>query len=377
MKIWAFFVLVALAFVVPTLFRNGANIVINSYLQGVRLSFNGSDPYLSGGIDTDLFKYSPLFAIFYWPFAQIPSPWLSLVWAFVNCGVFWWGTLRFFRLDREKGWKLFAAFFVLSLELNGSLRYQQVNALLVGLSLWGLADLRERGFRPLPFRGVGLLSLSANFKVLGLSLLGPLAFFTPMPWIAAGLASLLLPALVFGWDRNFELHRRWLERLFGDTQSAGLLDLATVLSRSGFDADLAKALSLAVLAVSAVLLLLLVRRIRQDRGRTDAWDLYAGLALAAVLLVNPRTESPTFVMASPAFWALVAVLRREGPRLARGRRRAVCLLWGVAFWMTSYVFNALWPRVLYEAALSSKTYGLLLLWVLLSAFAIREIRKKA
>jgi hypothetical protein len=368
---------VAFAFAAPALYNYGHNVVLNAYLLGVERMFLGLNPYLSGGPNADIFKYSPLFAILFYPLSFIPSPWLSLVWALINCGVYWWGINRFFRISELNKRSLLGAFIVLSLELNGTLRYQQVNALLVGLSLGGLSYFRDTGFVRSTRAGLAWMSLASNFKVLGLSLMGPLTVFAPLRWILMSGAWLVLPVLVFGFRENWFFHTEWLGRLVADTESSGLLDISTVLQRSGLSGSLAKIVSLGILAISAPLLLLLAHRLRQSQGKISAlMYTYAALALSTVLLINPRTESPTFVMVAPAFWGMWLVMKSEVFRL--GLSRSVIWLsqgmWWISFWMTSIVFNSIWPRAIYQAELYLKTYGLALLWLLVLATTLRLLR---
>lgn len=378
-KVWLIFVLVSYSFAVPRLFTTGRNIVINSYLLGVARIFGGQNAYLTGGPNADLFKYSPLFAIFFYPLSKVPSPWLSLLWGLLNCGVYWWGMNRFFGLARlSKGW-LLAAFIVLSLELNGSLLYQQVNALLIGLSLGGLSYFRDTWPRRIPWTGVTWLSLAANFKILGLSLIAPLFLFAPVPWILASLILVMIPILIWGWSGNALVHQQWLARLVDDTGANGLLDIGTVLKRSGFPAMAATAVVISILILSAPVLIAIVRRLRRERGRTvHLWYAYAAVALSTVLLINPRTESPTFVMASPAFWAVLVIIRSEEfrIRLPKWKNRTFFGLWWLSFAMTSVVFNAVWPQVIFRASLPLKAYGLALLWFIAMFMSLRLLLQR-
>lgn len=370
--------LVSFGLVAVTLYNHGNNIVTNSYLLGVERMFSGQNPYLEGGPNADIFKYSPLFGILFYPLSLISSPWLSLIWGFLNCGVYWWGVNRFFRVHEYSTKTLILAFLVLSLELNGSLHYQQINALLIGLSLGGLSYFRDSGFAKNSWKGIGWMSLATNFKVLGLSLMGPLMVFHPIPGLIALFAMMLAPAAILGFHRNMTLHSQWLDRLLGDTRSEGLLDISTVLQRIGVSASSANFVRIAILVLSAPLLIWLVRELRKSSKPSNSLIYaYASLAMSTVLLINPRTESPTFVMAAPAFWATWLMINSQ--EFCRGLSTLSTKLsrmsWWVAIFMTSIIFNAIWPRMLYRPSLNFKTYGLTVLWALTFFVAAKLLRK--
>lgn len=351
---WAIVTLVTFAFAVPKLLA-GLNIVTATYAMGSSRFWQGAAPYAPPAPGCDWFKYSPLFALLYWPFWQLPDRAHALLWGLLNAGVFWAGIFRWHRLERRMGALMTAAWIACSMELNGPLLYQQVNPLLIGLALLGLAEVA--GGRD--GRGGGLLALGANLKLLPGIFLLPLAPTRRRLVLGAGVAALaafLVPALVVGPGRAVTLHRNWLELLGRDAAGQGLADLGSVAEAAGFPYP--AALRGTVLAVSLVALAAGAWR------RAPDWGAWISLGASAILLASPRTESPTFVLLAPAYLFLARHwLEERAPLLRLGGLAA--LAFGAL--LVTVTFNDIWPKSLWNPHATSyacKTWGTLILWAL-------------
>jgi hypothetical protein len=349
--------------VLPQLISRGTNIVTQTYAMGALRLWHGQSPY-PAPTGVDLFKYSPWFGVLYLPFAGLPDRAQAAAWGVVNAAVFWAGVCRWFRLPSGRsifwlGWILCA------MELDGALRYQQINPLLVGMALGALADFRDGD----EFRSGFWLGTAADFKVL------PGLFAIALPWtrrraiglIAAGLVAVAGPALVVGVSRTLSFHRDWLELLAGDAGGPGLRDLATALAYWGFPAT-GLLLRRAVLAITVAALV----GLGWGRRLTDGtrWALWIAFGLEALLLVSPRTESPTFVLLSPCYLFLLHAIRE---RSGLGRSIAAAVFAAGAFLVT-FSFNDLWPHRVWDPAVwhgTGKTLGVFLLWGLTAVLLAR------
>lgn len=344
--------------VAPWLLRTGTNIVTKTYETSAVRLWAGVSPYLQPPPGAgDWHKCSPFFSLLYSPLAQLPPGAQAAIWAAVNALVFWAGVSRWFRLEKKSAWWAWVALLATSMELDGSLRYQQTNALLAGIILFGIADYRDGRF----FRSGLVLAIGSDLKILPAIFALPLLF---RPWrkeYAKGLAlgslvAFLAPALVVGLARDVGFHLDWARLLLRDLGAPGLLDIESVLSSLGTAPALARAVRLGVIGVS--LLLLFARRL--------PLPIWTALGLYTVLLASPRTESPTFVLMAPTYVLVARYLAEEGA----GWREAAAL--GVGFFFVTFTFNDLWPKQLWNPLplhYVTKTLGVIPLWVL-SAFLL-------
>lgn len=335
----------------PFVYRRGLDVVTKTY-HGAAVSVAAKgDPYLAVQEGGDLFKYSPLFAVLYRPLSALPEKAEVLLWALVNIVVFWWALSLWagasLAWSRKNLWLL--AFAVLaSMELDISLRYQQFNPCLAGLTLMAFFFFREKRFV-----GAGLLlALATNLKILpGLFALALARFFGRsygLAFVLGTVLCVLLPSLILGWSFNQDLHFSWLRLLISDAHAPGLLDLSTQMGRWGWPFAAPVKISLALITLGVVLY----------RPAASLGALYS-FGAAALLLLSPRTESPTFVLMAPAYVLLALEFRRD-----RAGRFAWALLSLIAV-LTTLVYTDLWPRFLWSPAgtgYASKTLGALGLW---------------
>lgn len=349
------------ALVFPQLSRNGLNVVTHTYDQAAHRFWSGQNPYAPSA-HGDQFKYPPFFAALYGPFAALPGPVQALAWAWLGIFVFWFGVSKFFMFNRGSPWVLWLALGLCSMGLDISVRYQQVNALLTGLLLWGLHAARDGRMG----KSAALFFLNADFKILP----GLFAFTMGVPpraryWGAAAIslaACFILPSLQLGWTGNRQAHETWFGLLAGDLGARGILDIGTVLSRWGLG-FFGNALRFVILFVTAGVLLGM-----RLRGRTD-WGYFYVLGACALLLFSPRTESPTFVLVAPAYLFLA---RAAWKLRAEQRGAALTGLAAVAFAIT-FCYSDAWPKSVWDPrGYSPKTLGTLAIWVWTCAWSLKR-----
>jgi hypothetical protein len=355
-----------LLFVGPFLLLHGTNIVTHTYAFGAKHLLQGLTPYIPPEGGRDWFKYSPFFGILYYPISLLQSRAQAFAWGAVNILVFWGGVSRNFKLGKDKSWWVWLAFIAASMELDGSSRYQQMNSFLIGLSLLGVADFREGKY----FRAGFLLAVATNIKIIPVSILAPLCL-PPKPRYLWGVASGLVfafffPAIFLGFGKNISFVQQWFGLIFKDLNSSGVLDVVSGATRIGIsEPKLWVALPITILSVVG---LLTVRFVTPDLGKTVA------LAVLSILLLSPRTESPTFVFIGAAYLFLMEDILKT-----KGVRKTVYLMtWFAGFFFVSLCQNDIWPRAIWNAGtwqLFNKTFGTLILWLLCLVMVGQGVKK--
>ena len=274
------------------------NIVMRNYCVGGMAFLNGQNPYevtLQNG-PSNQFKYSPFFAWIMAGVAKSGSQTAVLgLWVLAGIVAFCFGMNRWSDLSKKAPFYVTIALLAALLDLVVSMAAYQVNALIIGLTLLGLAEYRDGR---LLSAGV-LLALAANLKVYPVVFLIALALhLKPRYWIgalSAGLTTFLLPVISVGWSHNLEMHLAWFRVVLGDSSGAGVLDLLSAFQRVGLS-GLGQVLRWPVLVATIPLFFayfLLARR--------ADWRPWMTLGLAAVLLLSPRTEVFTYVLLAPSY----------------------------------------------------------------------------
>ncbi len=338
----------------PGLVKTGKNIVTQTYERAAHHIWLGESPYAPPNGNGDLFKYSPSFAALYGAFAYLPDRIQALAWALLGAFVFWTGVSRWKIFSAKNSWLHWAALALVSMELDISLRYQQVNALIVGLVLLGLADYRDKKFKSSGF----WLALGTNFKIL------PGVFVFALPWCGPflrsfGLTTLglfLAPTLFLGPLGALTAHLDWGRALGSDMGSAGLLDLESVLSRLGF--PLFGTTLRAGVATLTLLILLKLRKSAADGILTASGFTFVASAL---LLLSPRTESPTFVLVAPAYLLLVLEWTGDKKKNHYLSTLAICAM------LITFCYTDFWPKQAWDPRAGNyftKVFGCFGLWIL-------------
>lgn len=353
---WLAIAFLTWSFSIPTLWTGGTNVVTQTYHRAAVAVQSGHDPYRVATGKGDQYKYAPWFAAVYGVLARLPERTEALVWALLNSVVFWLGMGAWFILAKRGSPWFWLALGACAIELDTSLRYQQINAAMTGLILFGLARFRDRRWES----SGGILATASSLKVLpmlfavGLCIRGNRRYLAGL--VAVLLALTFLPIPFLGWEGTWGAHGSWFSVLLGDIGAAGLLDIESVIARWGFPA-LGKSLRATVLLVSVALMAWM----RWKSERVFHWGLWYALGAACLLLVSPRTESPTFVLFAPAYVFLASEASNRGLRT----RVLVIASLMVAFFGVSFCFTDAWPKSLWDprtAGYASKTLGVLLLW---------------
>lgn len=361
---------ITILFVAPHLFLHGTNIVTHTYAFGSHQFWAGLSPYADPRGAGDWFKYSPLFAWFYTPFAAMPSSLQAGFWGIFNIICFWFGVSVWFSWKKLESKWLWLGFLFCSMEADGSFRYQQMNASLVGLTLVGLYLYRTQ-----KLRSAGLLiTIVTNVKILpGLFLTGLLIparkkYFQGI--VLGAFVCLAVPVLFWGFSKTMTYHWDWYSLLRRDTNTDGLLDIATILKRLGFAS--AKVWVLYPLSFFSLALFVLYRFLK----KSFEWDLWIPFGLLTLLLVNPRTESPTFVLAGPAY----LFLQRYSFTI-QGKLKYLTLgLWTLGVFFVTLCMNDIWPKALWNPGSwlqFNKTLGVFILWVSSVILMINKLTLKA
>ncbi|NBX68419.1 MAG: DUF2029 domain-containing protein [Proteobacteria bacterium] len=361
--------LITILFVVPYLFINGTNIVTHTYAFGSRQFWEGLSPYTDPRGAGDWFKYSPLFAWFYTPFAKLNSSLQAGCWGLFNIVCFWAGVSVWFPWKKLESKWLWLGFVLCSMEADGSFRYQQMNASLIGLSLLGLYFYKEGRLHQAGF----WLTLVSNIKILpGLFLAGLL--LPPKKKYIQGIVAgafvcLIVPMIFWGFSKTVSFHEDWYLLLRRDTNTDGLLDVATVLKTLGFkDTKLWALYPLSVLSIFLFFVFWL-------KKKTFEWNLWIPLGLYTLLLVNPRTESPTFVLGGPGY----LFLQRYALGLTGPLKYATFVFWSLGIFFTTLCMNDIWPKVIWNPSSwlqMNKTFGIFILWVLSVVLVTRQMISK-
>ncbi len=339
-KKWILFALLSWTAVAPMLAGTGTNIVTQTYERAADHFWAGEDPYAPPNGKGDWFKYSPLFAAAYGPFAALPDVLQALAWAALNCAFFWAGIFRWFRPGRQTSPALWAAFAVAAAELDTSLRYQQINALIAGVALIAIAEIRDRR----DSRAARWIALDTNLKILP----GFFAAVLLIPWswkysahlLIFSAELLLLPALRLGLDGCLQAHLHWAQVLLSDIGAPGLLDIGSVLARLQLP-TVGWLLKLTIVPLTfGILVALRIRRVAPF-----PWGIFYTLGAACLLLFSPRTESPTFVLLAPAYLFLMVECRALPQR---AWRNAAIAAWALIAFFGTVAYTDIWPKGIWD-----------------------------
>lgn len=343
--IWSFLV------VVPLILATGPNVVTLTYQEGASRLFSGINPYTAPSAGVDGFFYPPFFAALWGLFNFLGTLPKILFWIFLNSFVFWLGISEWLILKKSQKKILWFFLICAAVELDISLRYQQSNALVAGLILIALARLRDSK----PIKAAILLALATHLKVfpvlIALVLMLPFHFFFAFAYLASLLAWFSLPMAIVGPQQAFSLQWQELSFTTGDFSKRQLLDIAACLSRMGYS-ELGKFFQKTILFVGSFFLIVY-------RGFTPAkkfeWGFWYSSFVSMLLLVTPKTESPTFVWAAPAYFLL----------LKDCSKRSSWILVLIGFFMT-LIYSSVFPREWVDWARwnwTSKTLAVLVLWI--------------
>ncbi len=295
---------------------------------------------VSHGLDSGVFKYAPVMALFFVPLAMLPYPLAAAIQFAVIVAAFLWASLASDRLLRGRllnGRGI--SFAVLSLgglvtvvHLHRELHLGNINMLLLAVLLlaiermlqgkavlagvlFGVAMLAKPHFVVL----FPLLLLRQRWTELGLALL-------------TAVAGLLLPMLFLGADRNWALHSDWLQQMamhnatliylggdaFESVNTAYSFVHRGFLKHVGGTGSAIEAYSILAIVASGFGVFVL-RNIRMERSArtTDPPSAFTMELLLLIALVPSITLTDTehFLLSMPlVLWVLHHLLPRADPR---------------------------------------------------------------
>lgn len=338
---WAFL------FLVPIL-KRGTNIVTNTFAEGSLRYWSGTSPYDPSQV-ADVFHYSPLFAFLYRPFTLLSSPAHALVWGFLNVLVFWMGISVWYQFGKKTPKMMWVALALCAIELDISQRYQQINAMLVGIVLLSLYFYKKDRL----VLSAALLSFITNLKLLPIVFLFLLCWPPKKKFILSAIGFSVLWILI---PNSLELHRLQLQAILSDTAGGhggrSMLDFASTVTRMGYG-DLATVLrwiTTIVVVCGAVLIRVFDKRVSPG--------IFYSFVMLSLLVLSPRTESPTFIFLAPAYLFMVEELH--------GPRKGLVVVLG---FFISFVFTSAWaPHFTWtmHQHYYSKVVGTYIFWMAVS-----------
>ncbi len=294
----------------------------------------------------DTFRYPPLFAIAFSPYAWLGSRAGAVLWALTSLGVYWLGLRSFSRLALRTHARSECKLMVLSLlGAVAGLWNAQSNALLVGLLLLGAAAVvRQRWWTAAFFLGLPVvLKFTPLPLILLLVALWPRQLAPRL--LVVLLAGFLLPFLTRPPDRVQQQYQGWgihlaessAERWPGFRDGWTIFAVARHLADGGEGLpDLKAAIDepayriVQALGGLAVLMWLLALR-RRGADTRNLVSMALALGACWMLLLGPASEAPTYVFLAP-FLAWGLVQRQRWPEVRRLIEAAGLLLlvfgWG-------------------------------------------------
>lgn len=250
----------------------------------------------------DVFKYTPTFALFMFPFAVFPVIPGLLLWNLVNVASVIIG-LNNISLLTSKQKSLILLFSLV--EIATSIQNEQSNALVTGLIICAFALMEKRKL----FFAVGLIVFVVYVKLLGAAVLIMFAFY-PRFWRAVAYAFcwsiifLLFPLLVIRPDQLVFLYGRWIEILNDDLAGTGGLSVMTVM-RSWLSLDFQSVYIQIAGMIALCTPLLFWKRFSDVQSRL----LFLSSILVWIVIFNHKAESPSFVIAviGVIIWYVISV----------------------------------------------------------------------
>ncbi len=237
----------------------------------------------------DVYKYSPVFAIFMGAFAWMPDIIGLVFWCLLNALVLFFAICDLPFTEKNKAFVLWFIF----IGLVSTLQAAQSNALIAGLMILSYTRLQKDK----PQWAALLLLLACCIKpyaAIGYCLFlffpgkGRFVFYT----ILWGLVLFMLPLLATPVDSLVMQYKSWLHLMAADSAASyGLSVIGWLHSLLGVDN-----LKLGVMLTGVVLFLLPLTRI--GLYQKNAFRLYVlASMLVWVVLFNHKAETPTFIIA--------------------------------------------------------------------------------
>ena len=263
------------------------------------------------------YRYSPVFAILFTPFAIFPDAIGGVLWRIFS-GACFIGALAWLTrsvlpgcLSRDH----FAILTLLYLPLSvQSLNNGQANVLVIATLMAAVAAVREQRWN----LATAMLTIAFICKVYPIAFIMLLIVLYPrhLLWRVslAILASLLLPFVAQNWDYVVDQNRKWIVLLLADDRTNAHdvnkhRDLWLLIDICQLPVTRFTYRIMQVAGGAGIALLLWIRQ-RQGWDEKHLLTSALGLGVSWILVLGPVVESSTFQLLAPSLaWSLVALLR--------------------------------------------------------------------
>jgi hypothetical protein len=284
------------------LFKPASSTVFPIYAFAGSDFAHGEPLYAHGHPGTDIYRYSPLVAAFFEPFALLPLGVAGAVWRVLGATLFLTGLAAWAKrvCPSVPPPMLFLAALPLSI---GSLSNGQANVHVLGLMMWGTL-LATRGRWSWAAVLIAVATLFKGYPIalgLLLALAAPIRFGLPLgAALAAGCA---IPYLFQDSAYITSQYRQWFEAVASDDRSAyplhlGYQDAQMFLRVLGFPMGLASSrwIQLGTGAAAAGITL---SQLRKGVPREEACLNALSLGLCWMTTFGPGIEASTFILLAP------------------------------------------------------------------------------
>ncbi len=356
-------------FSLPTL---NINVVSNTYLHAAKNFWAGNSPYIEPDFSNklDYFMYSPFFSMVYGIFFGLKEYTYIAFWQALNAVFFWYGLSKWHSMNNLSSFLYLLPFLACFMELDTAIKFHQVNPLLIGMILMGLAAYRDEKF----FLSGFLLMLVTNIKVLPAIFLFPLFFPPKSSYIKGALTGFVLtffsPVIFLGFQKWYSFHIDWFQILYGNIVRDDLLDIKSALIKIHINESLAEIIKNAIFLVS-FFCIALCRLVKNE----FPWSLWISFAVCCILLLSPGTEVATFVLVGPVYLLIAGEIdKMTGLKRITAWLASICGQIAITFlfsWISGYLFDIDWKDSKQPTALS-KSFGVLGLWFMSLIFLIHR-----
>lgn len=310
---WALWALVLLAFTVVTIARPGRNSVTPFYRAASSAWLSGQEMYLQRD---QAFNYLPQFAILFSPFASASQRVGDTLWRILQLGVYVSAIRRLAEAAQSGPRDLFFPISILALPAAlGSAMNGQSNMLLAGAMTHASVEVTHgRRWAVATWLILGLVAKPIAIVMILLLAISDPAMIT---WFLGGMAPVAAVPLLFdSWPSVVGQYASWYRQLLvvGVIQEHRYYDISGLLWTLKVHLPIKVSYELGLLAAGLTMAVWFVwaRRLRQP----DYAFALLGLSATYLMLFNPRTESNSYVILSPAIAVMAArLLLVEGRRV--------------------------------------------------------------
>ena len=238
---------------------------------------------------SDLFKYSPTFALLMAPFTVIPDFLGIIIWNLINALTLLFAVKK---LPLNEGKKRFVLLFII-IELLTSIQNSQSNALMAGLILFAFVSFEHRNV----FLAALFISLSFYLKIFGLGAAILFVMYSDkikfllymIFWISI---LFIAPLITISYEQLFFLYKQWLHLLANDTSHTLNFSVMTIIS-TWFNSKY-RDIYIQFIGVLFLVLPLFFK------GKNQLYS-FRLLLLCSILIwiiiFNHKAESPTYIIA--------------------------------------------------------------------------------